>query len=123
MKRMKRITSQYLTLTSCVAVLGWMLILFATVSVFVLIPFVGASPFLVSIALLATVGLLYAILAFNARCPTCQGYVFVEKLGPKHPAVRQRKYMNHWATVVIDILSAKAFTCMYCGTRTHLSEL
>jgi len=119
-----KLTRQYLYLTSSVAVLCWAVVVLFFLSLFVFGPVTGSAiPLIASFALLMLAGLVYTLLAFGARCPECADYVFVEKPGEKHPAARKRRYLNHWATVVIDILSRREFTCMYCGTLTPLAEL
>src|SRR5438874_7819831 len=56
----------------------------------------------------------YMALAFTLRCPSCRRCFLVEPRA-KHPTARKIGHLDHWGTVVRDVLRQRQFTCMYCG--------
>ena len=108
-------------LTAYLACTSWVLLSALLIST--CIAHINAVPFVTSLCLFMPVAIVYACVASRGHCPKCGDHIFIEKMTKKHHKAHKRRFLNYWASVVIDIILVKEFTCMYCGKQTQLSEL
>lgn len=71
---------------------------------------------------LVIIALIYGLLAFQLRCPSCKRRFLIEDLKQKHPKARKLPWIDHWATTAIDVVRWRKFACMYCGQRFELKR-
>src|SRR5205085_7997075 len=82
--------------------------------------FVFGWPYLVIVALpiFLLSQLVFIVLAYFFRCPSCGKLLFIQGWGPWHPA-RKRVLADlgvaSWIAVACDIAFHREFTCMHCG--------
>lgn len=61
--------------------------------------------------------IIFLFLRKQFSCPHCKRPVLVDTGEHKHHDAAKKNGVNYWGSVIIDILFAKRFTCMYCGTH------
>ena len=61
----------------------------------------------------------YVLLAWSLRCEACGKSLLIEA-GVLHKNARKRKSLDHWATIILDVLLVGKFRCMYCGENYQI---
>lgn len=107
---------------ACLAILGSWLLLGITIILF-LFGFIYND---LLQTIISVFGLFVAMTAIGVlsslvhKCPNCNRRFLIETPGEKHESARKLGVLDHWATVVVDVLSNNYFVCMYCGEKCDL---
>lgn len=82
-------------------------------------PFVGQVTLALLVAVVAF-ALSYLALAISIRCQSCGKRLFVEMPGPKYSEASRVLGMDHWASMVVNVVRQGQCACMYCGSITRV---
>ena len=79
------------------------------------------TPFLSALAVLVITVAIYILTALPLKCVQCNRRLMFETVGLKSPNAAKRRYLDHWASAVIDVAFRRRLVCMYCGTEHRVS--
>jgi hypothetical protein len=114
-------------MAACVSVL----VVWASVGIFLVMLLVASivkldeqtrAPALVTMFVLILAGVVGLLLALYLKCPACSRRILIQTYDAKSDKARTKWKLDYWAFVVIDVLLRGSFVCMYCGTKSFLSN-
>ena len=107
---------QLLRINSWIVVIAWLFGAIFLISLVLLIFGIGQVFFgLLALIPMLFFGIIHLILSFKLRCPACAKMITFQGFSQPHPNTRNRKYLNAWSTIVLDVLTKRNFVCLHCG--------